>query len=388
MRRAWLTRNLIVLTLISLTQDAASELLYPLLPLLITVVLGAPPVVLGLIEGAAEAAAGFTKLFSGKLSDRFGRKPFVISGYWLAAVGKTFVVMAQSWNFVLLGRVTDRIGKGMRSAPRDALISDGAEKQDLGKAFGFHRAGDNLGAVIGPLFALIGLVIFDNDVKKVALFAIIPALISGVLTFLVRESRIQSKPVESKPVQTNHAKVKLNPVLKRTIVILALIQLLNIPDVLILLRLSDIGFSARDVVALYILYYLVATFSALPAGVLADRLPPFLAYAIGLVAFAATYISLGFSQDKVLAIFAIMIYGLFPAFTDGVGKSWIGKLSTPDERGYAQGLFQSSMNFAVLGAGLWGGALWQKNPIELPLIIAGSGALLGVVLLLVNHIRD
>ena len=132
-----MTRNLIILTLVSLTQDAASELLYPLIPLLITVVLGAPPVVLGLIEGAAEAAAGFTKLLSGKLSDRYGRKPFVSSGYWLAAVGKTFVVTATSWNVVLLGRVTDQIGKGLRSSPRDALISDGIEKHDLGKAFDF-----------------------------------------------------------------------------------------------------------------------------------------------------------------------------------------------------------------------------------------------------------
>ncbi len=377
-----MTRNLVVLTLVSLTQDAASELLYPLIPLLITVVLGAPPVVLGLIEGAAEAAAGFTKLLSGRLSDRYGRKPFVSSGYWLAAVGKTFVVTATSWNVVLLGRVTDRIGKGLRSSPRDALISDGVEKHDLGKAFGFHRAGDNLGAVIGPIFALIGLMIFDNDVKKVALFAIIPALLSGFLTFFVRESKV----VVTEKVK--HEKVPLSNSLKRTIVILTLIQLLNIPDVLILLRLSNIGFSAQHVVALYILYYLVATLAALPAGALADRMPPAFAYAVGLLAFAISYIALGLSQSHTLAIFVIALYGLFPAFTDGVGKSWIAKLSTQSERGYAQGVFQSAMNFAVLGAGIWGGAMWQKSAIELPLVIAGCGAIAGIAVLLVNHFRN
>ena len=377
-----MTRNLLILTLVSLTQDAASELLYPLIPLLITVVLGAPPIVLGLIEGAAEAAAGFTKLLSGKLSDRYGRKPFVSSGYWLAAVGKTFVVTASSWSVVLLGRVTDRIGKGLRSSPRDALISDGIEKTDLGKAFGFHRAGDNLGAVIGPVFALLGLMIFDNDVKKVALFAIIPALLSGFLTFFVRES----KAVVTQKI--THTKVPLSNALKRTIAILTLIQLLNIPDVLILLRLSNIGFSAQHVVALYILYYLVATFSALPAGALSDRLPPAFAYAIGLFAFAISYIALGFSQNHTLAILVIAIYGLFPAFTDGVGKSWVAKLSTQNERGYAQGVFQSAMNFAVLGAGIWGGAMWQKSAVELPLVIAGVGAIVGVGALLVNHFRN
>ena len=377
-----MTRNLVILTLVSLTQDAASELLYPLIPLLITVVLGAPPLVLGLIEGAAEAAAGFTKLLSGKLSDRYGRKPFVSSGYWLAAVGKTFVVTASSWNVVLLGRVTDRIGKGLRSSPRDALISDGIEKKDLGKAFGFHRAGDNLGAVIGPVFALLGLMILDNDVKKVALFAIIPALLSGFLTFFVRESKV----VVTEKI--THTKVPLSNSLKRLIAILTLIQLLNIPDVLILLRLSNIGFSAQHVVALYILYYLVATLSALPAGALSDRLPPAFAYAIGLTAFALSYITLGLTQNHKVAILVIAIYGLFPAFTDGVGKSWIAKLSTQNERGYAQGVFQSAMNFAVLGAGIWGGAMWQKSTVELPLVIAGVGAIAGIAVLLVNHIRN
>ena len=377
-----MTRNLVILTLVSLTQDAASELLYPLIPLLITVVLGAPPIVLGIIEGAAEAAAGLTKLLSGKLSDRYGRKPFVSSGYWLAAIGKTFVVTASSWSVVLLGRVTDRIGKGLRSSPRDALISDGIDKKDLGKAFGFHRAGDNLGAVIGPIFALLGLMIFDNDVKKVALFAIIPALLSGFLTFFVRESRVV---VTEKII---HKKVPLSNSLKRTIALLTLIQLLNIPDVLILLRLSNIGFSAQHVVALYILYYLVATLSALPAGALADRLPPAFAYAIGLSAFALSYITLGLTQNHKVAVLVIAIYGLFPAFTDGIGKSWIAKLSTQNERGYAQGVFQSAMNFAVLGAGIWGGAMWQKSAVELPLVIAGVGAIVGIAVLLVNHFRN
>ena len=178
--KKWLSRNLIVLTLVSLTQDAASDLLYPLLPLLLTSVIGAAPLALGLIEGCAEAAAGFSKLYAGKFSDRFGRKPFVVSGYTLAGIGKVFVVLATTWPIVLTGRVTDRIGKGMRSSPRDALINDSVPKEDLGKAFGFHRAGDNFGAVIGPGLALIGLSLLNDDVRAVAKWALIPAVLSGL----------------------------------------------------------------------------------------------------------------------------------------------------------------------------------------------------------------
>lgn len=178
------------------------------------------------------------------------------------------------------------------------------------------------------------------------------------------------------------SKVLLSAPLKRTIALLVFIQLMNIPDILILLRLSDIGFSTRSVVLLYIFYNLVATLASIPAGVIADRIKPQYAYAIGLSAFAATYLLLGTSTNHTIAIIALGIYGLFPAFTDGVGKSWIGKLSSKTVRGRSQGIYQASMNFAVLGAGIWGGALWRKNDFELPLVLAGTGAIIGVLLLL------
>ena len=154
-RRTWLTRTLVLLTLVSLLQDAASELLYPLLPLLLTGVLAAPPVVLGVIEGLADATAGVTKYVSGRWSDRRGRKPFITAGYGFAAVGKVLVAAAGSWPVVLIGRVVDRFGKGVRSAPRDALIAADVPPEARGRAFGFHRMGDSAGAVIGPLLGLL-----------------------------------------------------------------------------------------------------------------------------------------------------------------------------------------------------------------------------------------
>ena len=381
--KTWLSSNLILLTLVSLAQDAASELLYPLLPILLTGVIGAAPLALGLIEGCAEAAAGFTKLLSGKASDRIGRKPFVISGYSLAGVGKALVVVATSWPLVFLGRVTDRIGKGMRSAPRDALIADSVDKTHLGRAFGFHRTGDNIGAVIGPGIALIGLAMLDGDVRAVAKWALIPAVISGLLTLLIKESFV--KPPKIKSVKMPHPELPRR--LKRAIALLVLIQLTNIPDVLLLLRLHDIGFSTQGVVLSYMLFSGVTVLAAFPGGYIADKLSPRIVYAVGLLAFAIAYATLGATQNHSLALIALALYGLFPALTDGVGKAWIAGLSEDNHRGRAQGVYQASMNFAILGAGIWGGAMWSKGDIQWPLIIAAVGALIGALTLAIGHLR-
>lgn len=378
MKRKWLSKNLVVLTLVSLTQDAASDLLYPLLPLLLVGVIGAAPLALGVIEGCAEAAAGFSKLYAGKFSDKVGRKPFVTAGYTMAGFGKLFVVLATSWPLVFFGRVTDRIGKGMRSSPRDALINDSVDTRDLGKAFGFHRAGDNLGAVIGPALALIGLSLLNDDVRAVAKWALIPAVLSGLLTFLVKDTFVK---VHKEKVRAP-SKYKLSSGLKIRISTLVAIQFTNIPDALLLLQLHQIGFSAKGVVASYMLFSAVSALLAYPAGALSDKFNPRVVYAIGLLFFAFGYISLGVTENHTLAVIAIVFYGVFPALTDGVGKAWIASLSPPEHKGKVQGVYQSSMNFAILGAGIWGGASWSSAGIQWPLVIAGVGAVIGSLVLL------
>ena len=377
MKRKWLSKNLVVLTLVSLTQDAASDLLYPLLPLLLISVTGAAPLALGIIEGLAEAAAGFSKLYAGKFSDRVGRKPFVVGGYTMAGIGKIFVVLATTWPLILFGRVTDRIGKGMRSSPRDALINDSVDKEDLGKAFGFHRAGDNLGAVIGPALALIGLSLLNDDVRAVAKWALIPAVLSGILTFLVKDNFVKPAKKQTK-VKSNY---RLSPALKIRIFTLVAIQLTNIPDALLLLRLHQIGFSPKGVVASYMLFSAVSALLSYPAGAISDKLNPRIVYAIGLIFFAVGYATLGFTENHTLAVIAIVIYGVFPALTDGVGKAWIASLSPQEHRGKIQGIYQSSMNFAILGAGIWGGAMWSSQGTQWPLVIAGIGGLIGSLVL-------
>ena len=291
-------------------------------------------------------------------------------GYSLTGLGKALTVLTISWPGIFAGRVIDRIGKGMRGAPRDALIHDGVDDKDLGKAFGFHRAGDNFGAVIGPLLALLLLSILNDDARAVAKWALIPALLSAMLTFFIKD-------IKSNVSKTRFDKAPLSNDLKKTIWILVAIQISNIPDALLLLRLHQIGFSTSGVVIGYALYMFVAMLAAYPAGNLADRLHPKSIYLIGLIFFALSYILLGSTQNHTVALIALSIYGLFPALTDGVGKAWIGRLSTPDNRGYAQGSFQARMNFAVLAAGIWGGAIWSSGSYEFALIIAGVAALLG-----------
>lgn len=164
---------------------------------------------------------------------------------------------------------------------------------------------------------------------------------------------------------------------------LVVIQLTNIPDALLLLRLHQIGFTTKEVVLSYMLFSFVTMLGAYPAGLIADKLNPKLVYAIGLLAFAVGYISLGLTQNHTVAVIAIIIYGLFPALTDGVGKAWIASLSPDNHRGKIQGVYQSSMNFAILGAGIWGGALWSSGAIQWPLVVAGVGAAIGAIVLLI-----
>ncbi len=379
-RRKWLSRNLLILTLVSLAQDAASELLYPLLPYIVTAgLIGAAPIALGLIEGCAEAAAGFSKLYAGNKSDYIGRKPFVVAGYSIAGFGKALVVFGSTWSQVLLGRITDRIGKGLRSAPRDALIHDSVSSEDLGKAFGFHRTGDNIGAVIGPLFALAALALLNDDVRAVAQWALIPAALSALLTLFIRDVNVRrERKTEVKE------KIALPKALKKSISILVLIQLTNIPDALLLLRLYDLDFTVNQVVLAYALYSLVTVIFAFPGGYLADRFSPQIVYAFGLFAFAIAYATLGITTNKSIALIALLLYGIFPALTDGVGKAWISQLSSENHRGRAQGVYQASMNFAVLGAGIWGGAFWSSGQTQPVLVVAAGGAFLGALYFLLR----
>ena len=373
-RTPWLGKTLLVLTGVSLLQDAASELLYPLLPIFLVGVLAAPPVLVGVIEGLADATAGVVRYFAGRWSDRYGRKRFIGAGYGLAAVGKALVAGAVGWPMVLVGRVSDRFGKGLRSAPRDALIASSTSPEHLGRAFGFHRMGDSLGAVIGPLLGLVALAVVENDIRAAMWWAIVPAIGSVLLTLFVRDVRPTRKTHEREA--TADQPDELPVAFKRVVTVLVVVALVNFSDALLLLRLVELGFSTTEVIAAYVVFNSVYTIASYPAGALADRWPKRAVYAVGLGFFAVGYLGLGL-VDKGPWVFTIVgLYGLFPAFTDGVGKAWIASLVDRSALGRAQGVYQSLNNGAVLIAGLWAGLLWNVGPGDgvLPLILAGTTA--------------
>jgi MFS family permease len=379
MAPTWLTRNVRVLAAVSFLQDTASELLYPLLPIYLTTVLGAPPSVVGAVEGAAEGAASVTRLAVGPLGDRFARRPLIATGYGMAALGKVIVAVAVAWPGVLAGRVVDRLGKGIRGVPRDALLVDGIESGARGRVFGFHRTMDTLGAVVGPLIGLAGYELLDHQIAPLLYVAIVPAVLSVLLIFLVKEKpRIGARP----PRQPLFSGLKdLSARYWRVTAVVVGFGLVNFPDALLLLRLNEIGFGVVPVILAYVTYNLVYALASFPAGLLADRLPRSAVFGIGLVFFAIGYIGLGLTTDPLAAWLLIGVYGLFTACTDGVGKAWASSLARSDRQATAQGVFQGGSGLAILIAGVWAGLLWGADG-HLPLLISGVvGACFAVLLL-------
>ena len=364
----WLTRNVRVLSAVSFLQDTASELLYPLLPIYLTTVLGAPPAVVGAIEGVAEGAASVTKLAVGPLGDRYAKRPLIATGYGMAALGKVIVAAAGAWPGVLTGRVVDRLGKGIRGAPRDALLVDGLESGERGRVFGFHRAMDTLGAVVGPLLGLAGYELLDHQIAPLLYIAIIPAVLSVLLIFLVREKpRIGPRPPRQ-PLFSGFRDLPRR--FWRVTAVVIGFGLVNFPDALLLLRLNEIGFGVAEVILAYVAYNVVYALASFPAGALADRLPHSVVFGVGLLFFAVAYLGLGLTTDPVWAWILIGVYGIFTACTDGVGKAWVSSLVGSGRQTTAQGVFQGGSGLAILVAGVWAGLLWGADG-RLPLLISG-----------------
>ncbi|MEV0740388.1 MFS transporter [Streptomyces sp. NPDC050549] len=385
-RPTWLTRNVKVLCGVSFLQDAASELLYPILPIFLTVVLGAPPAVVGAIEGAAEGAASLTKVAAGRLADRFARRPLIGAGYGLAAVGKLLIALATAWPLVLVARVTDRLGKGMRGAPRDALLVEGVPHGQRGKVFGLHRAADTAGAVVGPLVGLVLYEALDHRLRPLFWIAVIPAVASVALVAAVRDPR--TAQAGSSAARTARTPWRSLPrPYWRVLGVLLVFNLVNFPDALLLLRAHDLGLSTAGVVGAYAVYNLVYAALSYPAGALSDRLPRPLVFATGLFFFAVGYLGLGLIHSPWAVFVVLPLYGGFAACTDGVGKAWISTLVADHQQGSAQGLYQGATGAAVLVAGVWAGLAWGADG-HLPLLVSGAvGLVLAGVLPTVARAR-
>jgi MFS family permease len=387
-RPRWLTRNVATLSGVSLLQDAASELLYPIMPIFLTVVLGAPAAVVGVVEGAAEGVASLTKIGAGRLADRSSKRRLIGFGYGLAAVGKLIIALAGSWPVVLVARCVDRLGKGVRGAPRDALLMEGADTANRGRIFGFHRTADTLGAVIGPSIGLVLYEAFSRQIPPLLWVAVVPAVLSVALVAAVRERRtVPAGVVRGAAERTTTAahpppSASLPARLRLLIGGLTVFSLVNFPDSLLLLRAHDLGLSTEGVIAAYILYNVAYAALSYPAGALSDRIPRYHVYAIGLVCFAVGYLGLGLIGDPLWVFPILIVYGGFTAATDGVGKAWVSSLAPASLQGRAQGLFQGLTGGAILVAGVWAGLAWGDAG-QVPLLVSGSAGLVLAVGLVV-----
>jgi MFS family permease len=382
-RTGRLSRNVYVVSLVSFFQDTASEILYPVLPFFVTGVLGAPPAVLGLIEGLADGIASAMKALSGRLADLRRRRPLVATGYSASAFGKFLLAIAGGWPMVLAARVTDRVGKGVRGPPRDAIIADETTPLNRGRAFGFHRAADTAGAVVGPLIGLGLYELVGQKFRPLLWIAIVPATLSVALVFLIRE-RPHLHPRSARPWSAHGLPRRY----WRLIALVAVFGVVNFPDTLLLLRAKDLGFDFAGVVAVYVLYNLTYALLSYPAGVVSDRLSRRVVFAVGLVVFSITYLGFGLTTTAAWVWVLLPLYGAYTALTDGVSRAWVADLVPEQERGTALGIHAAATGMGLLIAGVWAGLAWHGTG-HVPFIISGIiVAVLAVVLLAGARVFD
>ena len=355
-----LPRTVWLIGLISLLNDSASEMIYPLVPLYLASVLMAGPRALGIIEGIAEATASLLKLFSGVIVDRTRRaKPWVVAGYALAGFARPLIAFATSWFGVLVLRFADRVGKGLRTSPRDALLASSVAPEVRGLAFGLHRAMDNAGAVVGPLAAalLLGL---GWSLKEVILFALLPAVLCLILALMLREPR-HDGPL-SDPPPFSWRMQGLPPAFKRYLLVLALFTLGNSSNMFLLLRARELGLPEAQVPLAWAAVAAIAMLFSTPLSALSDRVGRTRLLVSGWAAYGLFYLGLGLAPSDtpwlLLALFAG--YGIFMAATEGVEKALVADLAPKDLRGTAFGWFNLTAGLLLLPASVIFGELYQQ----------------------------
>jgi MFS family permease len=383
-----LGRNVVTLGGVSLLTDVATEMAYPLLPIFLTTVLGASATALGAIEGVAESTASLLKLVSGWLSDRLpGRKPLVVIGYGLASLVKPLIGLSRSAGQVMAIRVVDRIGKGIRTSPRDALIADSVAPSIRGRAFGFHRAADNTGAVIGPLIAF-ALLRFGHgiDLRRVFLLTAIPAALSvALLVFGLREVPRPTLPTKRegegtpRPAAGSPRAAGLGARFWWLFAILTIFTLGNSSDAFLLLRATQLGIAPLLVPVLWALLNLVKALFNVPGGVLSDRFGRRPLLIAGWTIYAAVYLGFGLAGAawQVWVLFAA--YGLYFGATEGVEKALVADFVPAERRGAAFGFYNLALGIAALPASLIFGELVDHASARIAFLFGGGMALLAAI---------
>lgn len=371
---------------VSLLNDVASEAIYPLLPFFLTAVLGATAVSLGIIEGAAEAVSSVLKVISGRLSDRGERKPIVIMGYSLTAVARPFISIAGGWTTVFALRFIDRIGKGIRSAPRDAMLADLADTTNRGRVFGFHKAMDHTGAVLGPLLATAFLVAFPDRYRTLFALTAIPGLATIVLLIWVKEpSNPQSltpNPALPNPQSlVPNPRIPFPPALIRYLVVLAVFTLGNSADAFLLLRLTEAAGGPQYIPLLWSLLHVVKMISSLVGGSASDRLGRRPLIAIGWTIYAFVYAGFAVSTSLTALVAWFLIYGLYYGCVEGTERALVADFAPPSQKGAVFGVYNAVSGIGALISSVVFGLIWKTFGASMAFASGAGLALLAAILL-------
>lgn len=372
-----------MLSLVSLFTDMASEMLYPVMPLFLQSI-GYTALFIGILEGFAEAVAGLTKSYFGKRSDALGKRlPFVQLGYGLSAISKPMLAIFSFWWWIFLSRTTDRLGKGIRTGARDAMLSDECLPETRGRVFGFHRSMDTLGAVAGPALALIYLYYYPENYQTLFIIAFVPGLLAIACTLFMKEKKIiaaTKKGITHAGIFSFTSYWKSSPVTyKKLSAGLLLFALINSSDVFLLLKMKESGQDDTMIIAVYIFYNLVYALLSYPMGMLADKLGLKYIFSGGLLVFSIVYAGFAVSSSLLSFMLLFALYGLYAAATEGISKAWISSLVPKGETASAIGTFSGFQSICTLFASSSCGLLWHQFGAMATLLISAVVALIVIL---------
>ncbi len=375
-RPAWrtgLTRNVVILGFVSLLNDGASEMIYPLLPAFLTAVLGAGPEAIGVIEGVAEATASLLKLYSGYVSDRVRkRKGWIVAGYSISNVIRPLIALTTSWVQVLVLRFSDRVGKGLRTSPRDAVIADSTPPAFRGTAYGFHRAMDHGGAIVGPLAATALLLVYRDNIKTIFLLSFIPGLLA-VLTLLfgLREATTGAGAPVDRPgaFSVRSAWAEMTPGFRKYLGIILVFTLGNSADAFLLLRAQQLGVAVTLLPTIWVVLHIVKMAVSVPGGIVSDRIGRKKVIVAGWIVYALVYAGFGLADRYWHAWALFAAYGVYFGLTEGVEKAFVADFAPAHLRGSSFGLYHLIVGAGAFPASLLFGLVWEK---------AGSAAAFGM----------
>lgn len=374
--------NIIFLGLVSFFTDLSTEMVYPLIPLYLTSAFGATPAIIGVIEGIAESLASLLKVFSGYISDRFKKKKaLAFSGYATGLLYKVVLLVAGSWPGILVARVIDRLGKGIRTSPRDVLVSESAPANTLGKSFGVHKALDMAGAAMGILvtYFLLRNSSGEYDYTKIFIISIIPAVLGLGMFFFIKEKKAPTQGIKREPFWKNIRNV--DGQLKLYLLVVGLFTLGNSSNSFLLLKAKATGFDDISVVLLYFVSNITASVLSLPFGRLSDRVGRKKLLVSGYVVFGACYLGFALSSNQTQMVLAFIAYGAYTAMVAGVERAFVAEISPPELKGTMLGLHSTVTGIALLPASMIAGVLWNTFGAAVPFIFGAAMSLLAALIL-------